>query len=127
MRTFHFSQSRAVLRVTLSLGRLLVALALLAVFSQPALAAQTLIHYRLNATDSASVAAGSVPNSGTLGAGLSGTVGTIINLSANIPTNGVSPGMGNRSLNGSGTGGVRAPGTRQLSRSNIFNAGGFTL
>jgi hypothetical protein len=99
---------------------LLVSLSLLT----PATQAQTLIFYQVNATDVAQVASGSVPNLGTLGNGTFGGVG--IKLTNDIPVDGVPAGYGSAAMVCNGSGGVLAPGTRQLNRTNISNAGGFT-
>ena len=95
-------------------------------FLAPSLQAlpQTLIHYRVSASDTSMVLTGSVPNLGVLGNGTVG--GTALVLATDIPTDGVPPGAGDRSLACRGSSGVLAPGTMQLNRTNIFNAGGFT-
>src|SRR5271166_6407242 len=100
-------------------------LALTLLLLAPAAWAQTLIHYTLNDTvnDVNLVAAGIVPNAGTLGNGI---VSNRISLDLIIPTNGVPPGAGNVSIYFNGDSGILAPGTRQLNNTAIFNAGGFT-
>lgn len=106
--------------------KLAVVLSLLACvsFVASASATQTIIFYQVNATDAAQVASGSVPNLGTLGNGTFG--GTGVTLTNDIPVNGVPAGYGSAAIVCSGSGGVLAPGTEQLSRTNIANAGGFT-
>ena len=88
------------------------------------LAAQTLFHYRVNGSDAALVSGGVVPNLGTLGDGSSG--GSGVSLSADVPINGVPPDAGNRSIVCNGSGGILAPGTKQLLNADIASAGGFT-
>src|SRR5579863_2407736 len=109
----------------LRLAPALLALAALSVLAPAARAAQqTLIFYQVNNTDAAQVASGSVPNLGTLGNGTFG--GSGVTLSGDLPVNGVAAGYGSASIVCSGAGGILAPGTLQLSRTNIANAGGFT-
>jgi hypothetical protein len=83
----------------------------------------TLIFYQVNDTDAATIAAGVVPNLGTLGAGSNYNGVTLTN---DLPTNGVLAGAGDRALVCNGADGILAPGTQQLNRTNISNAGGFT-
>lgn len=79
----------------------------------------------MNDTDAATVAAGTVP--GTDGSP-DGTVafGSNLGLTADLPTEGVPAGAGNRSLAFNGTQAVTIPGTQQLSHAAIIAEGGFT-
>ena len=70
------------------------------------------------------MSAGVVPSIGTLGDGSSG--GSGVSLSADVPINGVPPDAGNRSIVCNGSGGILAPGTKQLLNVDIASAGGFT-
>jgi Concanavalin A-like lectin/glucanases superfamily len=85
---------------------------------------QTLIHYRLISTNAATVAAGSIHSIGTLGNGTGGGAG--VTLTNDVPIDGVPPEAGDRAIVCNGSGGILAPDTEQLNRTNIANAGGFT-
>lgn len=99
------------------------ALALLAAASIAPLSGDstTLIHYRVSSADNVS---SSVPNLGNQGPGDNTGTG-VVTLSSDIPTNGVPPGLGDRSLSFPGDAGVKSPGTRQLLNSEILSNGGF--
>jgi hypothetical protein len=85
---------------------------------------QTLLHYRVSSTDAPTVAAGTIPSLGTLGNGTGS--GTGVTLTNDVPADGVPPEAGDRAIVCNGSGGILAPGTEQLNRTNIANAGGFT-
>ncbi|MFT4548484.1 MAG: hypothetical protein ACI8XO_002521 [Verrucomicrobiales bacterium] len=87
-------------------------------------AATTVLHYSVNDTDAATVAAGTVPGFGGSPNGTALGTGGI--LSASVPTAGVPASAGNRSLSFSGGGGFNLPGTQQLLNSDINANGGFT-
>jgi hypothetical protein len=87
--------------------------------------ATTVLHYRVNDTDAANVAAGTVP--GFDGSADGAAIGAGGTLSADVPTVGVPAGAGNRSLSFAGDGGFNLPGTQQLLNSTIDANGGFTL
>jgi hypothetical protein len=88
-------------------------------------AATTVLHYRVNDTDAAGVAGGTVPGVGGSPSGTTFGAGGVT-LSASVPTIGVPAGAGNRSLNFAGNGGINLPGTQQLLNSAVNTAGGFT-
>ncbi len=89
-------------------------------------AATTVLHYRVNDTNAATVAGGTVPGFG--GSANGTTIGTAggVTLSTSIPTLGVPAGAGNRSLSFAGNAGINLPGTQQMLNSTISASGGFT-
>ena len=84
----------------------------------------SILHLRVNGTDSATVAGGTIPNVGSLGAGTVSGAGAMT-LSTDIPHCNIPLDGGDRSLSFSGDTGILAPGTQQLLNSEILAAGGF--
>ncbi len=86
-----------------------------------------ILHYVVSDFDATQVAAGTVPNPGTLADGITGAFSQpVVTLSTDIPSKGIPYGLGNRSINCAGTSGVNAPGTQQLTKAIIAANGGFT-
>ncbi|MFT5408579.1 MAG: hypothetical protein ACI9NC_001288 [Verrucomicrobiales bacterium] len=101
------------------------ALAIFLVASDSSLAATTVLHFSVSDTDEATVVAGTV--AGTDGSP-DGTVASgILELSADVPIEGVPAGSGNRSLAFTNSQVITIPGTQQLSHANAIAAGGFTF
>ncbi|YCM43603.1 LamG-like jellyroll fold domain-containing protein [Verrucomicrobiaceae bacterium 227] len=93
-------------------------------FAAAGLSAQTtVLHFSTSDTDADLVATNVIP--GVLPSP-EGTASAMITLSEDIPTEGVPAGVGNRSMNFSGTQVITIPGTQQLSHEAIIEAGGFT-
>jgi hypothetical protein len=83
-------------------------------------AGQTVFHYRVNDSDLAGLP--TIPNL----AGSPGTADATTTLNVDVPTNGVPDGAGNRSIDGTGVGGVVSAGTYELNNQAIAGAGGFS-
>lgn len=101
-----------------------VLLATLATSLPPTLSATTLLHYRVNSTDAAGVAGGTVPGiDGSPDGNVAfGAIGLSPDLPALVPADG-----GDRSMVFDGASGINLPGSQQLLNSTLASEGGFTL
>ncbi len=97
---------------------------LLVLFPAVSPAGTTILHYRVNDTDAATVGAGTVP--GTDGSPAGTVAFGMVSLSSDLPTENLPAGGGNRSLVCNGAAGINLPGTQQLLNSVIASNGGFT-